>query len=51
VVALAILAGGGYLVKGCLDRRCQKIVNKSADEPASAGEGEQIKETPGETGG
>ena len=50
VVMLAVLAGGVYLIKGCLDRREQQAVTISADEPAPSGEGEQIKEPAAETG-
>ena len=44
VAVLGILVGGGYLVKGCLEKREQQPVNQPTDEQSSPGE---IKETIG----
>ena len=44
VVVLGILVGGGYMVKGCLEKREQQSVNQPTDEQSSPGE---IKETIG----
>ena len=41
VVVLAILVGGGYLVKGCLKKRDQQSTSQPADEQTQPGEAEE----------
>ena len=44
VVVLAVLVGGGYLVKGCLEKKDQQTKSESVEEQVPAGEIEQTPE-------